>query len=87
MPGDSDRGFAGTVELDHATEVSIAVNAIFFDLDVLIAETLIRFPNAGEFPYDEVVGELVLDKGVGEDVARGLTDAFLGRYYGVGRSE
>ena len=62
--------------IDHATEVSIAVNAVFFDLDVLVAETLIRFSSFDSLPVDEIIDEL-------ED-AESMLNAFTLKYYDRG---
>lgn len=73
----------GVVELDHDTEVSIAVNAIFFDLDILISHTIETFTAIEELPVREIADTLVTDKGVSEEAAMDLVNRFTSRYYGT----
>lgn len=70
--------------IDHATEVSIAVNAVFFDLDVLVAETLIRFSSFDSLPVDEIIDELVIDKEIPIEDAESMLNAFTLKYYDRG---
>lgn len=70
--------------IDHDTEVSILVNAVYFDLGILVAESIARFPSFESIPVGEVVDNLVIDKGISEGEARELLDGFAKRYYGRG---
>lgn len=70
--------------IDHDTEISILVNAIFFDLGILVAESLKRFPNYDNLPVEEIVNNLIIDKEISEKEARNLLDEFTRRYYGRG---
>lgn len=67
--------------IDHNTEVSIAVNAIYFDLGILIAETMERFPSYDSLPIDEIVDNLIIDKRISDDEARRMLNDFTKKYY------
>ena len=67
--------------IDHNTEVSIVVNAIYFDLGILIAETLDRFPNYDSLPIDEIIDNLIMDKRISNDEARRILNDFTKKYY------
>lgn len=67
--------------IDHATEISIVANAVYFGLGVLIAETLKRFSNFDDLPVDEVIQELIIDKGITRDEAVSMLNDFTLRFY------
>ena len=67
--------------IDHNTEVSIIVNAIYFDLGILVFETLSRFPSYDSLPIDEIIDNLVMDKRISIDEARRMLNEFTKRYY------
>ena len=67
--------------IDHNTEVSIIVNAIYFDLGILVSETLTRFPNYDSLPIGEIVDNLMMDKRISNDEARRMLNDFTKRYY------
>ena len=67
--------------IDHDTEISIVANAVFFDLDILIIETINRFTNYSELPVDEIVKELIVDKGISEEEAKSMLNEFTLKYY------
>ena len=67
--------------IDHNTEVSIIVNAVYFDLGILVSETLTRFPNYDSLPIDEIVDNLMMDKRISNDEARRMLNGFTRKYY------
>ena len=67
--------------IDHNTEVSIIVNAVYFDLGILVSETLSRFPSYDSLPIDEIVDNLVMDKRISNDEARRMLNEFTKKYY------
>ena len=67
--------------IDYDTEVSIIVNAIYFDLGILVSETLTRFPSYDSLPIDEIVDNLMMDKRISNDEARKMLNGFTKKYY------
>ena len=67
--------------IDHNTEVSIIVNAVYFDLGILVAETMERFPSYDSLPIGEIIDNLIMDKRVSNDEARRMLDNFTKKYY------
>ena len=70
------------VELDQETQISLIVNAVYFDMPILVTEVIKRFPSFDALPsIDLLVKELISDKSIAEEEAINKLKSFFLKYY------